>query len=121
MVSWSEWIDYLARRSVGNDRYGEGMDSGEHPSWSILTMHAAKGLEFDTVIIPDLSEGTVPHIRSLKHPEEERRLLYVAMTRARRELILTYALSDRGQKRKPSRFLRELRGTASRVSVAKNR
>ncbi|OGD78270.1 hypothetical protein A2368_00750 [Candidatus Collierbacteria bacterium RIFOXYB1_FULL_49_13] len=81
----------------------------------LSTIHAAKGLEFETVIIVGMEEGIFPHSRSLMEKsqmEEERRLCYVAMTRAKRELYLIYARNrlffgqrDAGV---PSRFLMEV-------------
>ena len=61
---------------------------------NIMTVHSAKGLEFDTVFIPGLEEGVFPSARSIEERdglEEERRLLYVAMTRAKNDLYLTFA------------------------------
>ena len=100
---------------------------------SLMTLHSAKGLEFPLVFICGLEEGLFPHSRSSEDPgklEEERRLCYVGMTRAKRSLCLSYAESRRlyggGSDRysTPSRFLRELpperveevrlRGTVSR-------
>ena len=77
----------------------------------ILTMHAAKGLEFSSVYIPGLNEGRMPVRSSCTSPEgieEERRLLYVAMTRARRHLTLLYTCGTRTSPAKPSRFLKVL-------------
>lgn len=59
-----------------------------------MTIHSAKGLEFDHVIIAGAEEGIFPHSRTLFEPdqlEEERRLFYVAMTRAKKKLIITRA------------------------------
>ena len=61
-----------------------------------MTVHSAKGLEFHTVFVSGLEEGLFPHENSLTERdgiEEERRLMYVAITRARRRLYLTYAQS----------------------------
>ena len=73
----------------------------------ILTMHACKGLEFDTVFIPDLNEGNIPSRRALSSDqlEEERRLLYVAMTRAKKKLVLTCLEGTADRPAAPSRFL----------------
>jgi DNA helicase-2/ATP-dependent DNA helicase PcrA len=88
---------------------------------SLMTLHSAKGLEFDVVIVTGLDEGILPHQRSLEENsfgdeahalEEERRLLHVGMTRARKRLYLTHAQMRmvRGQEEpvSPSRFLQEL-------------
>lgn len=81
----------------------------------LMTVHAAKGLEFDVVFVTGLEEGIFPHERSLdaEHDlEEERRLMYVAMTRARKKLYLTRAHTRmlHGQRRyyQSSRFIAEL-------------
>ncbi len=80
-----------------------------------MTVHSAKGLEFHSVFVTGLEEGLFPHDNSLNEqdgPEEERRLMYVALTRARRRLYLTYAQSRslHGQFRYNvvSRFLDEI-------------
>ncbi|MCR5179593.1 MAG: ATP-dependent helicase [Lachnospiraceae bacterium] len=73
----------------------------------IMTMHASKGLEFDTVWLPGLNEGTIPSkkIESPAQIEEERRLLYVAMTRARSRLIMSYITGTESANYVPSRYL----------------
>jgi DNA helicase-2/ATP-dependent DNA helicase PcrA len=81
----------------------------------LMTFHAAKGLEFDSIFLAGLEEGLVPHSRTQGDPEaleEERRLVYVGMTRAMERLHLTWAQSRQvfGQRRlcEPSRFLLEI-------------
>ncbi|MBQ7678792.1 MAG: ATP-dependent helicase, partial [Butyrivibrio sp.] len=77
----------------------------------LLTMHASKGLEFDHVWLPDLNEGILPARRCITQAsiEEERRMLYVAMTRAKETLTLSYVRGTQNSERLPSRFLRKLK------------
>ena len=91
---------------------------GELPMRAVVlgTLHAAKGLEWEAVHLVGLAEGLLPvvHARGEAAIEEERRLLYVGITRARRRLTLSWARrGSRGSERQPSRFLQELR-TGSR-------
>ncbi len=94
-------------------------DYEESAPVSLMTLHSAKGLEFDAVYLAGLEEGVLPHSRSINEDgdvEEERRLFYVGMTRARRTLVLTRALyrrsygEDRLRAALPSRFLAEIPG-----------
>lgn len=75
----------------------------------ILTMHAAKGLEFDCVFIMDVNEGNIPHPKALKklEIEEERRLLYVAITRAKKEAYLLYIDGNENDRHIKSRYIKE--------------
>lgn len=84
---------------------------------TIMTLHAAKGLEFETVFLPGWEEGLFPHSRSLdesgeKGLEEERRLAYVGITRAKKNLYLSHSLTRRMYNQwidsMPSRFLKEI-------------
>jgi len=86
----------------------------EGPRVTLMTLHSAKGLEFPAVFMTGMEEGVFPHARSISDDEqieEERRLCYVGLTRARERLYLSYALHRRihgygvGE---PSRFLREM-------------
>lgn len=77
-------------------------------SLKLLTMHAAKGLEFDCVFIPNINEGMIPHGKNLseKELEEERRIFYVGMTRARKKLFLFCEREGKDRPGKRSRFLK---------------
>jgi ATP-dependent DNA helicase UvrD/PcrA len=81
---------------------------------TLMTLHNAKGLEYDTVFIIGCEDGAFPHIRALEEggEEEERRLCYVGITRARKRLYLTWArerrLFGRAERNLPSRFVDEL-------------
>ncbi|MEK7077171.1 MAG: 3'-5' exonuclease, partial [Patescibacteria group bacterium] len=90
-----------SRKATSGDSRGKRMTNG---SVVLSTIHLAKGLEFDRVFVAGVSEGLLPHARALETEgelEEERRLMYVAMTRARKELTISF--SDI-----PSRFISEL-------------
>jgi DNA helicase-2/ATP-dependent DNA helicase PcrA len=88
---------------------------GDGSSVSLMTLHTAKGLEFPAVFVVGLEDGIFPHFRSLAEPlelEEERRLFYVGITRARRHLAISHAwvrtIWGRTQHNIPSRFLSEI-------------
>ncbi len=92
------------------DNYDSSSDSV-----TMMTIHSAKGLEFPVVFLPGMEEGIFPGMQSIYNPgevEEERRLAYVAITRAREELFLTNAdsrlLFGSTSRNKPSRFLKEI-------------
>ncbi len=103
---------FLAHASLeaGEHQAGDGQEAVQ-----LMTVHAAKGLEFDTVFITGLEHGLFPHenaVRAGEGLEEERRLMYVAVTRARRRLYLTHAqrrmLHGQTHECQPSLFLDEL-------------
>ncbi|HEY2459331.1 MAG TPA: UvrD-helicase domain-containing protein [Candidatus Acidoferrum sp.] len=109
-----EFTDFLDAAALVSDA-----DSFEgKPGVTLITLHSTKGLEFDHVFLTGLEEGICPHSRSLneeKGIEEERRLVYVGMTRARKSLTLTRAVYRRvfGNEQQlraslPSRFLAEI-------------
>ncbi|KAF0244047.1 MAG: DNA helicase II / ATP-dependent DNA helicase [Planctomycetota bacterium] len=104
----------------------EEPDDDQKEAVTLLTAHAAKGLEFPVVFVVGMTDGIFPHRRSAsdeKGLEEERRLLYVAMTRAKEELILTRPehRTSRGKTAAslPSRFLVELPGGIEREAPGK--
>ena len=109
-ASLGGFVDRLSLLSEADEEAG----SRDAKVW-LMTMHAAKGLEFPMVVIAGLEEGLFPHSRSkedLEELEEERRLCYVGMTRAQSQLVLTSAARRRVfgeyQSTEPSRFLDEI-------------
>lgn len=102
--SINELYDYIENEK--NDNFKENVNR-ESARIQIMTYHASKGLEFDSVIIPDLNEGSVPNKRASSQEaiEEERRMLYVAFTRAKNNLILLYLNKSKGNDVMKSRFL----------------
>ena len=118
--SYAEWKAFLkdsgniAAKEASSVNRGLAAEEKDLPqeedAVELLTMHGAKGLEYDAVFIPDVIEGTIPHRKSLSGDalEEERRLLYVAMTRARNYLWIGWIRRDRAGKCMPSRFLKEI-------------
>jgi DNA helicase-2/ATP-dependent DNA helicase PcrA len=114
MEAGEEFTDFLDAAALVSDA-----DSFEgKPGVTLITLHSTKGLEFDHVFLTGMEEGICPHGRSLneeKGIEEERRLVYVGMTRARTSLTLTRAVYRRifGNEQQlraslPSRFLAEI-------------
>jgi DNA helicase-2/ATP-dependent DNA helicase PcrA len=93
----------------------DSLDDDDRSSVVLMTLHSAKGLEFPVVFMIGLEDGVFPHLRSLTEPdqlEEERRLAYVGITRARQRLYVTHAWSRTlfggTQYNPPSRFLDEI-------------
>jgi DNA helicase-2/ATP-dependent DNA helicase PcrA len=104
--------DFLAEVSLVSD--ADEID-GDDSKVTLMTLHTAKGLEYPVVFLIGLEDGVFPHLRSLGEPaelEEERRLCYVGITRARERLFLSHAwcrsLWGQTQYNPPSRFLKEI-------------
>ena len=126
--SMSELVAFLSYAAL---EAGEGQAQADEDGVQLMTLHSAKGLEFPLVLLVGVEEGVFPSSKSLEESgrlEEERRLAYVGITRARHKLVLTWAESRRihgmDMYGMPSRFLREIPGhllneVRPRVQVAR--
>ena len=106
--TFAEWFSHIARYTEKLKEQARQQNT-EKEGVVISTLHSAKGLEFDRVFIMDVNEGIIPYRKAAGEGdlEEERRLLYVGMTRARKELSL-FCVGERHEKKlEPSRFLLE--------------
>lgn len=108
-----EWLEHIQNyESImrGITQQESGLKSTETDAVSMVTMHSSKGLEWKVVILPDVNEGVVPHKKAVtdKELEEERRMFYVAMTRAKERLFLFYIQEKEAGNLLPSRFLDEI-------------
>lgn len=112
-----DWFDYI-------ERYGEEMERMRRQQREVrdgvqlTTMHSSKGLEYEKVFILDAAEGIIPYKKAVLDAdlEEERRMFYVAMTRAKKELTICYAKKQFSHDMKPSRFLVEMQGIEEQLS-----
>ncbi|MDE6540688.1 MAG: UvrD-helicase domain-containing protein [Muribaculaceae bacterium] len=111
----ADMASFLSEVSLATDQDGKDPDDGVHERVTLMTIHAAKGLEFGNVFIVGVEEELLPSAMSYDSPmgvEEERRLMYVALTRAKRFCMISYAGSRfiNGQTKicQPSRFLRDI-------------
>ena len=102
------WFEHI--ESYGKMLKEQNKKNGEKEGVNLMTMHAAKGLEFDTVFVIEANEGSCPYKKATadEEIEEERRLFYVAMTRAKRKLVISYVKEKNGKDLLPSRFVSEL-------------
>ena len=102
-----EWFEHI--ESYGKMLKEQNKKNGEKEGVNLMTMHAAKGLEFDTVFVIEANEGSCPYKKATadEEIEEERRLFYVAMTRAKRKLVISYVKEKNGKDLLPSRFVSE--------------
>jgi DNA helicase-2/ATP-dependent DNA helicase PcrA len=114
-------VDFLENVSLVSDIDGWENEEGQ---MSLMTLHNAKGLEFPVVFLIGMEEGLFPHIRSMNDEfqvEEERRLCYVGITRARKELYLSRAdtrmFQGSPRQNRPSRFIREIPDTVKEERI----
>ena len=109
-TSKEDFIDYFELIKDEESEVNEQKEDDGTNKIRICTIHASKGREWDEVYIPDVNEGNIPHKKALskEETEEERRLFYVAMTRAKEKLWVCYA-DDIKRNLKPSLFVKELK------------
>ncbi len=109
--TYQEWFSHMERYKEELKRQAAEINSKKMDSITVATMHSSKGLEFSTVFIVDANEGITPHKKAVLTPdlEEERRLFYVAMTRAKETLYILSAKERYNKVMQCSRFLDEIR------------
>jgi DNA helicase-2/ATP-dependent DNA helicase PcrA len=118
LEEWYEHIDAyckeLKRQSMDRNRKREGV--------TLATLHSAKGLEFERVYLIDACEGITPYRKAQLEPdiEEERRLFYVGMTRASRQLTICSVKTFHNRRMEPSRFIREAETVQDLKKLKKN-
>ena len=113
--SYDEWEIHIAKytQELEEQQAKARKIKGERENKvQLMTIHSAKGLEFEDVFVIHANEGEIPHQKAEKKDEieEERRLFYVALTRAKNNLSISYITQKNGNSIKPSRFVEELLG-----------
>lgn len=113
--SYDEWEIHIAKytQELEEQQAKARKIKGERENKvQLMTIHSAKGLEFEDVFVIHTNEGEIPHQKAEKKDEieEERRLFYVALTRAKNNLCISYITQKNGNSIKPSRFVEELLG-----------
>lgn len=107
--TYEEWFEHI--EAYGEELKKQSKNRMQKREGIVLsTMHSAKGLEYDAVFIPDANETIIPHKKAVLPAdlEEERRMFYVAMTRAKKHLHIYYIKERYNKEMEPSRFVREL-------------
>ena len=107
--TFDDWFSYIEDYAAQLEKQKE--KSNREDGVIITTMHKSKGLEFENVIIPEANEKITPHKKAVLDPaiEEERRMFYVAMTRARKKLYIMWTKERFGKDMEESRFVGETR------------
>ncbi len=109
--TFDAWFEYIRNYSKELKESSERAKASDD-AVTLTTMHGSKGLEYDNVFILDANEGITPYKKAVLEPdiEEERRMFYVAMTRARLRLYIFYSLKRHNRETEPSRFVKEIMG-----------
>lgn len=107
-----EWFVHVEnyKEMLEKQKAKGGREAADRDGVTLMTMHGAKGLEYEVVFVIEGNEGSTPYkkAKTKEALEEERRLFYVAMTRAKSKLIISYVKEKNGKDASPSRFVEEL-------------
>ena len=108
--TFASWFEHIEKYKEDMERKAKERQKKHVPSVTLATFHGSKGLEFEYVFIMDANEGMTPHHKSIKEEdiEEERRMFYVAMTRAKKKLFIYYVKERYNKELTPSRFVGEI-------------
>jgi len=108
--TFEEWFAYMEEYRRELERQKEMRECKMTDAVMLATMHSAKGLEYEVVILPDANEGITPYKRAVSEEEleEERRMFYVAMTRAKKYLHIFSVIRMHGKESEVSRFVKEM-------------
>lgn len=108
--TFEEWFSYMEEYRKELERQKESREKRGVDGVTLATMHSSKGLEYEVVILPDVNEGITPYKRAISDEEleEERRMYYVAMTRAKQHLHVFSVIRLHGKEMELSRFVGEM-------------
>lgn len=108
--NYKEWFENMEQYALELEKQVKKKKDVQEDAVAFVTMHGSKGLEYDIVFIVDVNEGIIPHQKAVLEEdiEEERRMFYVAMTRAKKELYIYFAKERFSKEFTMSRFLAEL-------------
>jgi DNA helicase-2/ATP-dependent DNA helicase PcrA len=118
--TYDDWFDYIEKYTAEMEKMRRQQQEVKD-GVQLTTMHSSKGLEYEKVFILDAAEGICPYKKAVLDAdlEEERRMFYVAMTRAKKELTICYSKKQFSHELAPSRFLQEMRGEpAAKAAVS---
>lgn len=117
LKTYEEWFSHIEQYREELEQQ-KNQEKEDKEAVIMETMHRSKGLEYDSVFIIDANEGIMPHNKAVipADIEEERRLFYVAMTRAKRNLHIYYSKERYNKKMEPSRFVKELMAEENKKS-----
>ena len=108
--TYEEWFSYIEQYKNELSKQKQFRDRKETDAVTLATMHSSKGLEYEVVILPDANEGITPYKKavSVDELEEERRMFYVALTRAKQYLHVFSVVRLHGKEMDESRFIKEM-------------